>query len=103
MLQRTVLPGVQDWKKRGYTGIEQSTSCGRNVSTEHQERSEDFPWDEWIAEPLTELTKNKPEQVEWNDKTELAFKKMKQTLVSPPLMRILLGLSFLKQMLQEWE
>ena len=41
-----------------------------------------------IAEPLTELTKkNSPEQIHWDDKAELAFERLKQTLVSAPLMQ----------------
>ena len=41
-----------------------------------------------IAEPLTKLTKKKsPEQIHWNDKVELAFQRLKQMLVSAPLMQ----------------
>ena len=41
-----------------------------------------------IAEPLTELTrKNLPERVEWNNKAELAFQKLKRMLISAPLMK----------------
>ena len=41
-----------------------------------------------IAEPLTELTrKNLPERVEWNNKAELAFQKLKWMLITAPLMK----------------
>ena len=41
-----------------------------------------------IVEPLTELTKkNSPEQIHWDDKAELAFQRLKQMLVSAPLMQ----------------
>ncbi len=41
-----------------------------------------------VAEPLTELTKkNLPEQVCWDDKTELAFQRLKEMLGSAPLMQ----------------
>ena len=41
-----------------------------------------------IAAPLSDLTKrNLPENVNWTDVTEHAFQRLKQTLVSAPLMR----------------
>ena len=39
-----------------------------------------------IAEPLTELVKNSPEQIHWDDKVELALQRLKQMWVSAPLM-----------------
>ena len=41
-----------------------------------------------IAEPLTELTRKKlPEKVEWNSRAELAFQRLKEMLISAPLMK----------------
>ena len=41
-----------------------------------------------VAEPLTELTrKQQPEQVEWNERTEHAFQRLKDTLTSAKLMK----------------
>ena len=41
-----------------------------------------------IAEPLTELTKKKSlEKIQWDDKVELAFQRLKQMLVLAPLMQ----------------
>ena len=40
------------------------------------------------CEPLTELTKKKlPEKVEWNSRAELAFQRLKEMLISTPLMK----------------
>ena len=40
-----------------------------------------------IAEPLTELTrKNMPEKIEWTERAELAFQRLKM-LVSAPLLK----------------
>ena len=57
-----------------------------------------------ITEPLTELIKkNSPEDVQWDVRTELAFQKLKQMLVSTPLMQnpdFILELLSCKRMLQ---
>ena len=55
-----------------------------------------------IAEPLTELTrKNLPERVEWNNKAELAFQKLKRMLISAPRIQISTVLSYCKRTPQE--
>ena len=61
-----------------------------------------------IAEPLTELTKKSlPEKVEWSSNAQLAFDRLKQMLVSAPLMRnpTSVGLSFYKRthLVLAWE
>ena len=41
-----------------------------------------------IAEPLTELTRKKlPEKVKWNSRAEPAFQRLKEMLISTPLMK----------------
>ena len=42
-----------------------------------------------MAEPLTELTKAKhPSKIKWNAKSEEAFCKLKELLVTPPILRV---------------
>ena len=42
-----------------------------------------------VAEPLTELTKAKhPFKVKWSTKCEEAFLKLKELLVTPPILRV---------------
>ena len=42
-----------------------------------------------IAEPLTDLTKSRnPDRVKWTDNCEVAFCKLKELLVSPPVLKV---------------
>ena len=42
-----------------------------------------------IAEPLTELTKRKnPDQVKWNERSGEAFQKLKELLLTPPILKV---------------
>ena len=43
-----------------------------------------------IAEPLTELTKGKnPDKVKWTDNCEAAFRKLKELLTTPPVLKVI--------------
>ena len=42
-----------------------------------------------IAEPLTELTKGKnPDQVKWSEQSGEAFRKLKELLLTPPILKV---------------